>query len=290
MGACRALGRAHGDTARRWGAPRRDSRWGFRPRSPRGDCPGTDSRFDARRAGPLDSRRVASQPSPARDAHVEDPARAGSSRLRTPLGRRARRPRPAPRPGPARAARDPPPSSASPHGSTRRVASAAVERIERCLRARGDQGIDQGVGHRHRRGARVGGVPAAVGACGIDLALAGRSDASGRLEPRHVRHVARRLQAAGPARREALQEPVRAALPTVDPAVAQRHVERLGTARRRRRIAPLGDLQPHAGAVGVREPPCLPCRRVGEGEDRQPVGRRGAGHGPSPSPSNRSRR
>src|ERR1700730_4692922 len=125
---------------------------------------------------------------------------------------------------------------------------------------------------RNARGslAAIGGLPPAVLPGQLDLAPPGglhpaRLDQTGRLVGIDLRPAAAR-----PARREALQPVllVERALLAVDPAVAERHLERFGIGHAGSARALLRDLEPYPGREGVLlGQPGFPRARIGEADD-----------------------
>ena len=153
--------------------------------------------------------------------------------------------------------------AASRRGSGRGPRSGSgVERLEEARRRRVRVELLLQVGrHADLRLRLVGVVEPAVGLRLLVLAQPGRADAVGGDQRLDLLPVDPRPLAAAPARREALEEPVlveRLAL-AVDPAEAERDLERLGV---RDALDPrllLGDLQPDAvGALVLCLEPRLP--------------------------------
>jgi hypothetical protein len=121
-------------------------------------------------------------------------------------------------------------------------------------------------------GALVGGLPATVGFGRFDLGEASGADRVGGEQGFGLFAVDLRPAAARPTRGEALEEVglVEAALLAVDPAEAERQVDRLGVGDARLRRPLLGDLQPDApGLVAALLQPGLELGRAGEEQDRE---------------------
>src|SRR3954469_9086371 len=154
------------------------------------------------------------------------------------------------------------------HAVQDRVAVLRVQRLEERRRTRrGVEGGLQIVGHRGRARGVVRGVPPAVRLRPLDLAQARRLHPAGLDQRRRELAVALGPDAPCPPRREALQveRVVEAARLAVDPAEAERRVERLHVRDGRDPRALARELDPDAGlGLVVGAQPRLPLRRGGE--------------------------
>src|SRR3569623_287 len=154
-----------------------------------------------------------------------------------------------------------------------RVAVGARQRFEERARSRG--GVERGgeVGRDGGgRGRRIGSLPAAVGLGGVERGLPRRRHPPTRDQLLRAVAILFRPFALAFARGEASQEPgvVIFVDLTIDPAMAQRAVDRFCLGQRRSGIARLGELEPQAiGVARLRGEPAFPRRKVVEGDDGQ---------------------
>src|SRR6185312_1785955 len=145
-------------------------------------------------------------------------------------------------------------------------------RCERCFRRRiGADGRPEIVRYFHVPACRIGALPAAVGFGRVDLRLAERRHATFADQPLGMTDIALRPDAFGAARAEALQEGVivEGLLLPVDPAPAERDVERFRIADRRHARLLLEKLEPDlAGLVVLAGEPARKARRIEKGAYR----------------------